>query len=438
MSGSLILPGDVDYHSARRVWNGMIDRTPAVIAYCATPSDVVESIAFARETGLAMAVRGGGHNIAGKSLCEDGLVVDLSRMRRVTVDSESRTARAEGGALLADLDVATQAHGLATTTGVNSDTGLVGLTLGGGIGRLGRRHGLSCDNMLSAEVVTADGRILNASEHENADLFWALRGGGGNFGVVTEVVYRLHSLGPMVLAGSLIYRWQDARAALRLYAEFAAAAPDEISADAALMTLPGGDRAVSISAFHAGPLEQAERALEPLRNAIPPLENRIRAIPYVELQRAGDATFPRGDRFFWKAQFLRTIPDAAIDTLIDIYPAAPSPRSLFVFQQVGGAIARATPEQSAYANRDAAFDAFPVSIWTDPARDEANIEWASAVYEAMRPFGTNGVYVNNLGDEGEDRVRAAYGANYRRLAALKRKFDPTNLFRANQNVRPGA
>ena len=438
LSGSLVLPGDVDYHSARRVWNGMIDRTPAVIAYCATPSDVVESIAFARETGLAMAVRGGGHNIAGKSLCEDGLVVDLSRMRRVTVDSESLTARAEGGALLADLDVATQAHGLATTTGVNSDTGLVGLTLGGGIGRLGRRHGLSCDNMLSAEVVTADGRILNASEHENADLFWALRGGGGNFGVVTEVVYRLHSLGPMVLAGSLIYRWQDARAALRLYAEFAAAAPDDISADAALMTLPGGDRGVSISAFHAGPLDEAERALEPLRNAIPPLEDRIRAIPYVELQRAGDATFPRGDRFFWKAQFLRTIPDAAIDSLIDIYPAAPSPRSLFVFQQVGGAIARARPEQSAYANRDAAFDAFPVSIWTDPARDEANIEWASAAYKAMRPFGTNGVYVNNLGDEGEDRVRAAYGANYRRLAALKRKFDPTNLFRANQNVRPGA
>jgi len=223
---------------------------------------------------------------------------------------------------------------------------------------------------------------------------------------------------------------------LRLYAEFAAAAPDDISADAALMTLPGGDRGVSISAFHAGPLEQAERALKPLRNAIPPLEDRIRAIPYVELQRAGDATFPRGDRFFWKAQFLRTIPEAAIETLIDIYPAAPSPRSLFVFQQVGGAIARAPAEQSAYANRDAAFDAFPVSIWTDPAEDEANAAWASAAYEAMRPFGTNGVYVNNLGDEGEDRVRAAYGANYRRLAALKRKFDPANLFRANQNVRP--
>ncbi|HXE24701.1 MAG TPA: FAD-binding oxidoreductase [Roseiarcus sp.] len=436
LSGSLVLPGDAGYHSARRVWNGMIDKTPAVIAYCAAPSDVAESIAFARESGLAIAVRGGGHNIAGKSLCDDGLVVDLSRMRRVTVDSESRIARAQGGALLADLDVATQAHGLATTTGVNSDTGLVGLTLGGGIGRLGRKHGLSCDNMLSAEVVTADGRILHASEHENADLFWALRGGGGNFGVVTEVVYRLHSLGPMVLAGSLIYRWRDARAALRLYAEFAAAAPDDISADAALMTLPGGDRGVSISAFHAGPLEQAERALEPLRNAIPPLEDRIRAIPYVELQRAGDATFPRGDRFFWKAQFLRSIPDAAIETLIDIYPAAPSPRSLFVFQQVGGAIARAPAEQSAYANRDAAFDAFPVSIWTDPAEDEANAAWAAAAYEAMRPFGTNGVYVNNLGDEGEDRVRAAYGANYRRLAALKRKFDPANLFRANQNVRP--
>jgi len=436
LSGSLVLPGDDDYRAARCVWNGMIDKAPAVIAYCATPSDVVESIAFARETGLAIAVRGGGHNIAGKSLCDDGLVIDLSRMRRVTVDSPSRTARAQGGALLADLDVATQAHGLATTTGVNSDTGLVGLTLGGGIGRLGRKHGLSCDNMLSAEVVTADGRILHASEDENADLFWALRGGGGNFGVVTEVAYRLHPLGPMVLAGALIYRWRDARAALKLYAEFASAAPDEISADAALMTLPGGERGVSISVFHAGPLDEAERALEPLRGAIQPLDDRIRAIPYVELQRAGDATFPRGDRFFWKAQFLRTIPDAAIETLIDIYPAAPSARSPFVFQQVGGAIARAPAEQSAYANRDAAVDAFPVSIWTDPAEDEPNVAWASAAYEAMRPFGTSGVYVNNLGDEGEDRVKAAYGANYRRLAALKRKFDPANLFRANQNVRP--
>jgi FAD/FMN-containing dehydrogenase len=436
LSGSLVLPGHDDYHAARRVWNGMIDKTPAIIAYCATPSDVVESIAFARETGLPTAVRAGGHNIAGKSLCEDGLVIDLSRMRRVTVDSESRTARAQGGALLADLDAASQAHGLATTTGVNSDTGLVGLTLGGGIGRLGRKHGLSCDNMLSAEVVTADGRIVNASEGDNADLLWALRGGGGNFGIVTDVVYRLHPLGPTVLAGSLIYRWKDARAALRLYAEFSAAAPDEISADAALLTLPGGERAVSISAFYAGPVEEAERALQPLRSALPPLEDRIRAIPYVELQRAGDATFPRGDRFFWKAQFLRNIPDAAIDSLIEMYPAAPSLRSIFVFQQVGGAIARTPAEQSAYANRDAAVDAFPVSIWTDPAQDEPNIAWASTTYEAMRPFGTNGVYVNNLGDEGEDRVRAAYGANYRRLAALKQKFDPMNLFRANQNVRP--
>jgi FAD/FMN-containing dehydrogenase len=437
-SGSLVLPDDDDYHSARRVWNGMIDKRPAIIAYCATPSDVVESIAFARETGLSLAVRAGGHNIAGKSLCENGLVIDLSRMRRVAIDSETRTARAQGGALLADLDVASQAHGLATTTGVNSDTGLVGLTLGGGIGRLGRKHGLSCDNMMSAEVVTAEGRILKASEDDNADLFWALRGGGGNFGVVTDVVYRLHPLGPTILAGSLIYRWRDARAALRLYAEFSAAAPDEISADAALVTLPGGDRAVSISAFHAGPLEEGERALEPLRRALTPLEDRIGAIPYVELQRAGDATFPHGDRFFWKAQFLRNIPDAAIDAVLDLYPAAPSPRSLFVFQQVGGAIARAPAEQSAYANRDAAYDAFPVSIWTDPAQDEPNIAWAAAVYEAMRPFGTNGVYVNNLGDEGEDRVKAAYGANYRRLAALKRKFDPTNLFRANQNVRPAS
>jgi FAD/FMN-containing dehydrogenase len=418
------------------VWNGRIDKTPAAIAYCATTNDVVESIAFARDAGTPIAVRGGGHNIAGKCLCEGGLVIDLSRMNRVTVDAEARTARAEGGALLADLDAATQADGLATTTGLNSDTGLVGLTLGGGIGRLGRKHGLACDNMLSAEVVAADGRILKASEDENADLFWALRGGGGNFGVATEIVYRLHPLGPAVLAGSLIYRWQDARAALRLYAEFSTAAPDEVALDAGLGTLPNGERAASISAFYAGPIDAAERALGPLRAALEPLEDGVRPIPYVELQRGADASFPHGDRYYWKAQFVRTIPDAAIDALIERFPAAPSPRSRFVFQQVGGAIARVAADTTAYANRDAAYDAFPVSIWTDPAHDEANVAWATESYEAMRPFGTQGVYVNNLGEEGEERVRAAYGANFERLAAIKRKFDPTNLFRANQNVRP--
>jgi len=436
LSGSLVLPSDEGYPAACRVWNGRIDKRPAAIAYCATREDVIACLGFACDAGVPLAVRGGGHNIAGKCLCEGGLVVDLSRMNRVTVDAPARTACAQGGALLADLDAATQAHGLATTTGVNSDTGLVGLTLGGGFGRLGRKHGLSCDNLLSAEVVAANGRILRASERENADLFWALRGGGGNFGAVTAIVYRLHPLGPMVLAGSLVYPWAKARAALKLYAEFSSAAPDEIAADAGLVTLPNGERAASISVFCAGPVDAAERALRPLRAALKPLEDRIRPIPYIELQRGADATFPQGDRYYWKAQFVRAIPDAAIDALLERFPAAPSPRSLFVFQQVGGAIARVAADATAYANRDAAYDAFPVSIWTDPAHDEANVAWATETYEAMRPFGTRGVYVNNLGDEGEERVRAAYGPNFERLAAIKRKFDPENAFNANQNVAP--
>jgi FAD/FMN-containing dehydrogenase len=436
LSGELVCPRDQGYDAARAVWNGMIDRRPALIAYCANRQDVIEAVKFARSTGILTAVRSGGHNIAGASLCDGGLVIDLSRMNRVTVDSASRTAHAEGGAQLADLDTATQAHGLATTTGVNSDTGLIGLTLGGGIGRLGRKHGLTCDNMLSAEVVTAAGQVLNASEQENADLFWGLRGGGGNFGIVTAITYRLHPLGPTVLAGSLVYEWKRVCEALRLYAEFSATAPDALNADAALITMPDGHHGFAISAFYAGPVDEAERVLQPLRSALPPVADRIAPTSYVQLQKAGDASFPRGHRFYWKAQFLRQITEEATAALIDRFPSVPSARSFFVFQQVGGAISRVPSTATAYANRDAAYDSFPVSIWSDPAADEENIAWAREMYAALRPFGMGGVYVNNLGDEGHERVKAAYGVNYDRLVRLKRKYDPDNLFRLNQNVQP--
>jgi FAD/FMN-containing dehydrogenase len=435
-SGVLLRPGSAGYDAARAVWNGMVDRHPALIAYCVSRQDVVEAVAFARTTGILTAVRSGGHNIAGASLCDGGLVIDLSRMNRVTVDPMARMARAEGGALLADLDAATQAHGLATTTGVNSDTGLIGLTLGGGIGRLGRKHGLSCDNMLSAEMVTADGRVLTASEQENPDLFWGLRGGGGNFGIVTAISYRLHPLGPTVLAGSLVYDWKRVREARRLYAEFSAAAPDALCTDAALVTLPDGSHGFAISACYAGPIEEGEQVLRPLRKRLSPTADNIGPVSYVRLQQAGDASFPRGQRFYWKAQFLSRITEAAADALIERFPSVPSPRSFFVFQHVGGAISRVPAAATAYANRAAVYDSFPVSIWSDPAGDEANIAWAREMYAALRPFGMGGVYVNNLGEEGEERVKAAYGENYDRLVALKRKYDPGNLFRLNQNIRP--
>jgi len=437
LSGALVLPSDRGYEAARRVWNGMVDRRPAMIAYCERDEDVVACIRYARSSGMLLTVRGGGHNIAGSSVCDGGLVVDLSRMNRVWVDPQVRVARAGGGAQLADLDAATQAHGLATTTGVNSDTGLVGLTLGGGIGRLARKHGLSCDNMLSARVVTADGTILMASETENADLFWALRGGGGNFGVVTEVAYRLHPLGPMVLSGSLICGWPQTRDTIRRYAEFTASAPDEAYADLALVSSSDGPPGVSVSLFYAGPIAEGERIFARLRTGLRPIEDRVRAAAYVDVQKGGDATFPRGDRFYWKAQFLREITDGLIGALIDRFPSAPSTRSLFVFQQVGGVIARTPVEASAYPNREAAYDAFPVSIWTDPAADAENIAWGRTLYETVRPFAPGGVYVNNLGDEGEARVRAAYGPNYARLATLKAKHDPDNLFRSNANIRRG-
>jgi FAD/FMN-containing dehydrogenase len=435
--GTIVRPRDAEYDTARAVWNGMIERRPAIIAYCANVNDVIQSIAFARETGILTSVRSGGHNIAGSSLCDGGLVIDLSRMNKVTVDPENRIARAEGGAFLADLDAATQAHGLATT-GVNSDTGLIALTLGGGIGRLGRKHGLSCDNMLSAQIVTADGQLLTASEKENAELFWGLRGGGGNFGIVTAITYRLHPLGPTVLAGSLVYDWKRVRDALRLYAEFSTAAPDELCTDAALVSLPDGGHGFAISAFYAGAIDEGERILRPLRDALPTIEDRIGPISYVQLQRAGDASFPRGHRFYWKAQFLREITPAVAEALIDRFPSVPSSKSFFVFQQVGGAIAKVPATATAYANRSAAYDSFPVSIWTEPAADQANISWAREMYAALRPFAMDGVYVNNLGDEGDDRVKAAYGENYTCLVALKRKYDPDNLFRLNQNIRPAA
>lgn len=383
-------------------------------------------------------MRGGGHNVAGSSVCDDGLVIDLSRTNRVTVDPLARTARAEGGAQLADLDAATQVHGLATTTGVNSDTGLIGLTLGGGIGRLARKHGLACDNMIAAELITAEGRVMSVSAHEHADLFWGLRGGGGNFGVVTAITFRLHPLGPTVLAGPLIYVGAQVREAMRLYARFSARAPDALAADAALVRLPDGGTGFAISVCYAGPLDEAERVVQPLRTALPATEDRIAPISYVALQKAGDATFPRGDRFYWKAQFLRELVDAAIDPLIEGFAAAPSPRALFVLQQVGGTIARVPVAATAYANRAAAYDAFPIAIWCDPAEDAANIAWARAMYAVLRPFAMDGVYVNNLGDEGEERVRATYGENYARLAAVKRAYDPENVFRLNQNIRPQA
>ncbi|PBB18871.1 FAD-binding oxidoreductase [Mesorhizobium sp. WSM4313] len=437
LRGELVLPTDAAYDRARRVWNGAIDKRPAAIVFCATPDDVVHAVTYARSQGCLVAVRSGGHNVAGLSVCDDGMVIDLSRMKKISVDPQRRIARAEAGLNLGEFDAATQAHGLATTMGVNGDTGIAGLTLGGGFGKLGRKHGLSCDNLIAAEIVTADGRMLRTSASDHPELFWALHGGGGNFGIVTAFEYRLHPLGPALLVGSVLHAYNQAREAMRFYDEFSRGAPDELSVDAALVTLPSGERAFSIAACYAGPLEAGEAVIAPLMKFGSPVESRLQAIPYIQIQSAGDSLFPRGRRYYWKAQFLREIADGAIDALLDCYAKAPNRSSLLVFQQVGGAIARVPASDSPYANRDAALDCFPIAIWDDPVDDEANIGWARDLWNAVRPFSTGGVYANNLGDEGDERVRDAYGGNYARLAAVKKQYDPTNFFRLNQNIRPG-
>lgn len=434
--GELVLPDDPGYDQARRVWNGMVDRRPAAIIYCAEPDDVVSAVSFAKSRNLLVAVRGGGHNVAGSSVCDDGVVIDVSRMKRIEVDPVRRVARAQAGLNLGEFDAATQAHGLATTMGVNADTGIAGLTLGGGFGKLGRKHGLSCDNLIAVEIVTADGRLLKASATENADLFWGIRGGGGNFGIVTTFEYTLHPVGPLLMTGSVLHPFAHAREAMRFYHAFSSKAPDELSVDAALVTTPSGERFLNISACYIGPLSEGEQALQPLTAYGAPVETRIAPAPYVQIQSAGDSLFPRGRRYYWKAQFLREISDQAIDTLLGAYAKAPR-ESLLVLQQVGGAIARIPVTATPYANRDALYDCFPISIWDNPADDEAHIQWARDLWDAMRPFSTGGVYANNLGDEGADRIRAAYGENYPRLVDLKHKYDPTNFFRLNQNIRPG-
>lgn len=435
LRGVLVAPGDGAYDRSRKVWNGMVDKRPAAVVYCVEAADVVAAVEFARTSDLQVAVRSGGHNIGGCCVSDGGLVIDLSRMKRIEIDAELRIARAQAGLNLGEFDAATQAHGLATTMGVNGDTGIAGLTLGGGFGKLGRKHGLTCDNLLSAEIVLADGRVLRTSATQYPDLFWAIRGGGGNFGIVTEFEYRLHPLGPSVLAGSLVHSWADARDALRFYRNFSREAPDELSLDAALVVAPDGERLFSISAFYAGPVEEGRHFLKPLQDFGSPIEDRIAPVPYVQVQSAGDPTFPRGRRYYWKAQFMREISDAAIDALLAAFSGAPS-ESLVVFQHVGGAIARHSPTETPYANRDALYDCFPIAIWDDPGEDATRMGWARELWKNMRPFATGGVYANNLGDEGPERVAAAFGANYGRLVEIKRTYDPMNIFRSNQNIRP--
>jgi FAD/FMN-containing dehydrogenase len=435
LRGELVQRGDPRYEKARKVFNGMIDKRPALIVRCAGVADVIAAVNFARETHVVAAIRGGGHGVVGNAVCNDGLVIDLSAMKSVQVDPKNQVARAEGGATWGDFDHETQAFGLATTGGIVPSTGIAGLTLGGGIGYLNRKHGLACDNLLCADVVTADGQWRRASAEEHEDLFWGLRGGGGNFGVVTAFQYRLHPVGP-VLGGEIVYPLNQAKKVLRVYRDWSSAAPDELRADATLLSGPHGP-ALDIIVCYSGRFDEGERVLRPLRSCGSPTVDTVAPVPYRTVQNLLTEVFQPGLLHYWKSGFLRTFSDDAIEAIGDFFAGAvPGFFAAIAIEHLGGAVNRVGPEDTAFNHRDAQHSLLVLRMWPDPADSEANIDWVRRCYRTAEPFLKGGVYVNYLGDEGEARIRAAYGANYDRLAAIKSKYDPTNFFRQNQNIKP--
>jgi hypothetical protein len=435
LQGQVIYRGESGYDAARAVFNGMIDRRPLAVLRPVDASDVIRCIDFVRRHDLPLSVRGGGHSVAGHAVRDDAVMLDLSSMKGVWVDPETRTVRAEPGLTLGEFDRATQAFGLATTLGVVSMTGIAGLTLGGGLGWLNGRYGLACDNLISADVATADGQLLRASAQENADLFWGIRGGGGNFGVVTSFQYQLHSV-ELVLAGGLSYPLSLASQILRFYDDFVKAAPDELSTAVSLALNPTGQPALSIVACYCGPIDEGEKVLRPLRTFQTPVEDGIQPVPYTALQSANDQGFPSGRLHYWKSGWLHALTDGAIETLMQFVRYMPSSASAIGLQHMHGVASRIAPSATAFPHRAQQYDFLILSQWSDAPDSDRNVEWTRALFQAMQPHLEESVYVNNLGDEGPARVQAAYGNNYSRLAALKRTYDPDNLFRANQNINP--
>ena len=437
LRGELLTGADSGYDSARRVWNAAFDRKPALIARCAGSADVMRAVSFAAAHGLLTAVRGGGHSLSGQSGCDGGLVVDLSAMRSVRVDPRAKLARVEAGALLGQLDREAQAFGLATTAGTATDTGVAGLTLGGGVGRIGRKFGLSCDNLTAADIVTADGKFVTASHDENPDLMWALRGGGGNFGVVTGFEYRLHAVGPMLFGGSLSYPLAQAREVLRGFAEFIAGAPDELYVDVDLSAAGSSPGSVEFDVCYCGSPAEAQRVVAPLRKLGKPVEDHLAPASYVKLQGATDPPGPNHMGFYIKGGLVEHIKPALIDTIVDYLEASPGAGRAVVWQHQGGAISRIDPHATAYWNRKALYNVMAFAMWPVPGDGaQPGAQWARGAWSRIESF-TDGYYVNL--HEQEDharRIQAAYGDNYPRLAALKKRYDPANLFRLNANIKP--
>ncbi len=445
LQGGLLTPESAAYDETRAIWNAMIDRRPAVIVRCASADDVVEAVSFAKKHGLLVSVRGAGHNIAGNSVADGAVMIDLSGMNAVEVDATRRTAWAQPGATLGDVDAATQAHGLALPVGINSTTGIAGLTLGGGFGWLSRKHGLTIDNLISAEIVTADGEKVTASAGENADLFWGIRGGGGNFGIVTSFEFNLHPVGPEVLAGLIVHPYSDAADVLSQYREFVASAPEELSVWVVLRKAPPlpflpedvhGTEVVVLAVLYNGDITEGESALKELRAIGNPIADVVGLSPFLEFQKAFDPLLTPGSRNYWKSHDLAELSDGAMDVLIEYAGKLPTPQCEIFVGHLGGAVGRVPVDATAYTHRDAEFVINVHTRWDDPAEDEKCVSWAREFFDRSAPFATGGVYVNFMPDDEGERVGAAYGSNYNRLVELKTKYDPDNFFRLNQNIKP--
>ena len=442
--GQISLPGDPGYERARTVWNAMIDRHPAGIVHCASADDVVHAIKFAREQGLQLSVRGAGHNIAGNAVCEGGWMIDLSGMNTVRIDTDTKRACVGPGATLADFDAAAQKHGLATPVGINSTTGISGLTLGGGFGWLTRKYGMTVDNLVSADLVTAAGDKLPLSEAENRDLFWAIRGGGGNFGVVTQYEFQLHSVGPQVLAGLIVFPIAQAKQVLEKYRDFVASAPEELNVWVVLRQAPPlpflpadvhGKGVIVLPMFYVGDSREGEKLIAPLRQFGDAYGEHIGEMPYVEWQKAFDPLLTPGARNYWKSHNFAELKDEAIDTVVKFAATLPSPQCEIFIGLIAGAANRVPGDATAYGSRDAKFVMNVHARWDEAPQDNACIGWAREFFQASKPYASAGAYVNFMTADETDRVAAAYGANYSRLASVKKRYDPENVFRMNQNIR---
>jgi FAD/FMN-containing dehydrogenase len=445
IKGRVLTPDDANYEEARQIWNAMIDRRPAVIVQPADAGDVGPAIQFARANALEISIRGAGHNIAGNAVCNGGMMIDFSNMRNVRVDAGKKRAYVGPGATLADLDKATQQHGLATPVGINSTTGIAGLTLGGGFGWLTRKHGMTIDNLISAEMVTADGKRLGASEKDNAELFWALRGGGGNFGVVTEFEFALHPLGPEILAGLIVFPFAQAKQVLTRYRQLANAAPEDLSVWIVLRQAPPlpflpenvhGQEVVVLPIFYAGAVAEGQKLVQRLRTFGDVLGEHVGAQPYTEWQKAFDPLLAPGARNYWKSHNFTELNNGALDAIIEYAGKLPSPQCEIFIGHIAGAANRVAPNAMAYAHRDAKFVLNVHGRWDSPAQDVRCVEWARAFFNASAPYASAGAYVNFMTEEEGNRVAAAYGSNYDRLVQIKRRYDPENVFHLNQNIKP--